>query len=248
MRSFRHWDKDGNGNISKAEFRRAIRALGSSASRAEVDRLFDSFDTDKGGTIEAKELGKALRRGGGDEIQIAAELHAGAKGEIEVKAKNRMALRRSMRDGATARTGREATIPAIRAAMREDLLRVKDLLDALDQDKDGHVSRDELRAVLPLLGFDQSSTSALDGLFDALDADQSGSLEYNELYRALRRELEEHERPEHKEDASDVMSRPEEEAAAIKLQALQRGRKTRKTVFAPSNEPKEEEESLSLPF
>ena len=34
-----------------------------------------------------------LRRGAGEEIEIAAELQAGAMGEIEVEAKNKISLR-----------------------------------------------------------------------------------------------------------------------------------------------------------
>ena len=41
---FREWDDDGNGAIDKKEFRKAMPALGFSASKDEVDGLFDEWD------------------------------------------------------------------------------------------------------------------------------------------------------------------------------------------------------------
>ena len=74
---------DGNGMIDRKEFHKAIRALGVRAPRAEVNTLFDTFDADGGGTLEASELAKVLRRGAGDDVKLAAGLEAGAKGEAQ---------------------------------------------------------------------------------------------------------------------------------------------------------------------
>jgi len=49
---FKEWDEDGDGLVSKREFRRAIAALGYEASRAEMDEVFESFDEDGSGMIE----------------------------------------------------------------------------------------------------------------------------------------------------------------------------------------------------
>ena len=57
---FKDWDDDGNGQISKKEFRKAIAALGMAAPKAEVDGLFETFDTDKSGSLDYKEMQKAL--------------------------------------------------------------------------------------------------------------------------------------------------------------------------------------------
>ena len=59
---FREWDEDGNGSVSKKEFRKAMPLLGFDAPRAQVDQLFDTFDPDGGGAISIDELNKALRR------------------------------------------------------------------------------------------------------------------------------------------------------------------------------------------
>lgn len=58
---FREWDEDGDGLVDRAEFRKAVRALGFSAARADVDDLFAEFDRDGSGVIEYSELSKLLR-------------------------------------------------------------------------------------------------------------------------------------------------------------------------------------------
>ena len=62
---FREWDEDGDGVVTKKEFRKAMPLLGFDAPREMVDQLFDELDPDGGGAISTVELNKALRRGGG---------------------------------------------------------------------------------------------------------------------------------------------------------------------------------------
>ena len=59
---FREWDEDGDGEISRSEFSKALPLLGLSAPKAVVDMLFDNFDTDGSGQISFKEFNKLLRR------------------------------------------------------------------------------------------------------------------------------------------------------------------------------------------
>ena len=73
---FQQWDVDGDGQVSKKEFRRAMKVLGFDAPREELDGLFDSFDPDGGGTIDYKELNKALRR----RVEVQPCAKAGAVG------------------------------------------------------------------------------------------------------------------------------------------------------------------------
>ena len=58
----KYWDEDGNGLVSKKEFRAAIIGLGIEAPRKEVDLLFDTIDADKSGSIDHRELTLALRK------------------------------------------------------------------------------------------------------------------------------------------------------------------------------------------
>ena len=69
MNLFKTWDIDGSGTIDKAEFRRAMRALGLQAPGEYIDLIFDEFDQDGGGDIEFKELNRLLRQGSGFKVQ-----------------------------------------------------------------------------------------------------------------------------------------------------------------------------------
>ena len=60
---FRSWDEDGNGTITVKEMRKAITALGYSASKDDFMDLFRQLDSDGSGSIEYKELHKVLRIG-----------------------------------------------------------------------------------------------------------------------------------------------------------------------------------------
>ena len=55
-------DTDEDGTVSKKEFRRALPLLGLSAEKASADALYDSFDPDRSGSIDYKELAKVLKR------------------------------------------------------------------------------------------------------------------------------------------------------------------------------------------
>ena len=59
---FKQWDEDGNGAVSKKEFRKAMPLLGLEVPKKEIDALFDSWDPDGSGMIEYSELNKLLRR------------------------------------------------------------------------------------------------------------------------------------------------------------------------------------------
>ena len=54
------WDKKLKGSVNKIEFRAGVRALGLKASNTDIDSLFDSYDADRGGTLDAPELRDAL--------------------------------------------------------------------------------------------------------------------------------------------------------------------------------------------
>eukprot|EP00964_Phaeocystis_antarctica_P107643 scaffold72325_cov28-Phaeocystis_antarctica.AAC.2 len=48
---FREWDEDGNGTVSKKEFRKAMPMLGLQLLVEEVDGLYDSWDPDGSGVF-----------------------------------------------------------------------------------------------------------------------------------------------------------------------------------------------------
>ena len=70
------WDTK-NGEISKAEFRHHVRDLGITSSDEEIDKFFDEYDADSGGTLdiaELKPLMKSLARTSKDSQQREQEL------------------------------------------------------------------------------------------------------------------------------------------------------------------------------
>ena len=58
---FREWDTDGNGEISRSEFHKAIVKLGFDAPKSDIDELFTAWDPDGSGTLDFKELRKILK-------------------------------------------------------------------------------------------------------------------------------------------------------------------------------------------
>ena len=76
MDLFREWDEDGDGQITRKEFRSAMVRMGLEVPQYEVDLLFDSWDPGGDGTIDFKELQKALKGEG------AAVRYSEIEGEI----------------------------------------------------------------------------------------------------------------------------------------------------------------------
>ena len=197
---FRDWDDNGDGLISKKEFRQAMPALGLNVDRSHADALFDSFDPDGSGTIEYHELNKLLRKQG---PALAAELQAGAAGEIETSSSNKTKIRKtdvkargslaglsstalsavdlsdltprsdgSRADGAGAATSVQGLL---RKLLAKNWMRVSDLFRAWDTNGDGLVSRSEFVVAMRQLGV-TAPAAAIDGLFCSFDTDMSGEV------------------------------------------------------------------------
>ena len=58
---FRDWDEDGNGEVSKKEFRNAMPKLGLDLPKKVIDEVFESYDLDGSGVMEFEELKKMLK-------------------------------------------------------------------------------------------------------------------------------------------------------------------------------------------
>ena len=57
---FRGRDTDGDGEVSRKEFHKAMPLLGFEASKKDIDELFDTWDSDGGGSLDFKELRRIL--------------------------------------------------------------------------------------------------------------------------------------------------------------------------------------------
>jgi len=184
---FRSFDRNHDGRISRAEFRNVLPILNLPKYGAgEMDALFDVMDADGSGYVDLHELNRLLRKGA--DVKLSASLQAGAKGEIEVEARNRLGLRKTMHEGELMGPLRAATLESLKRSLLDNSQRAIDYFRRMDRDRDGAVTRAEFREVLPLLGFDASHGEMIDELFSALDASGDGTLELEEMDRALRRD------------------------------------------------------------
>ena len=86
---FNVWDANGDGAVTKTEFKNGLETLKIGISRREVDLFFDHFDPDRSGTLNLREVNSALRLG----AEIPQELKPGAAGQIKVASGNKTGLR-----------------------------------------------------------------------------------------------------------------------------------------------------------
>ena len=185
---FRKFDRNGDGMVSRAEFREVlpILNLGGRVGAPQMDAVFDAVDADGSGFVDYTELQKQLRKGA--DVELDAALRDGAKGEIEVEARNKIALRTSALEGELSGARREVSLDEMRRAIWQNAARVIDMFRTLDRNGDFTVTKSEFRAALPLLGFDASATAAIDAVYAELDDNGNGFVEYEELNKALRRD------------------------------------------------------------
>jgi Ca2+-binding EF-hand superfamily protein len=61
VQSFRAWDTDGSGSLSRSEFAKAMAVIGFHCTSEELLSLFEQLDADGSGTIAYAELLGALR-------------------------------------------------------------------------------------------------------------------------------------------------------------------------------------------
>ena len=190
---FREWDENGDGQVSKKEFRKAMPLLGLEVPTVEVDKLFDAWDPDKSGSLELSELNKILRRGG--TIELSDDLKPGAAGEIVLESKAKFALRKGKLQNAGSRVLAAVKLQAgstkpldeqLREALAKNAVRVIDLFKEWDADGDGTVSKAEFRRAMPMLGV-EVAPEVIDTLFDRFDPDKSGSIEMGEISKMMRR-------------------------------------------------------------
>lgn len=197
------WDKRGKGEFAKAEFRLNLREFGLNASSADADSLFDSWDEDKGGVLDLKELRSAL-------IRVRAEA-AKWRDTPDPELERSKDLRRRA----------EMAMDAAKTAKRADELEAEldDLTTKLDSKADvrlgallvrrcikpstvvmqwstsrgdhaGELSKVEFRKAVQQLGLDSkgphpTTIEDIDAVFDTFDADHGGYLDMEEAKTML---------------------------------------------------------------
>ena len=144
---FREWDENGDGEISKKEFKQAIKVLKIESTPDAVNALFERFDADGNGTIDFKELNTLVRVGSLIKVDPTAPM------ETETPA-----ARTPAREGAvveeprTAQRSRVAAVPRAEQRSRPRLEGSRRRVDAVSSVvstyQSGSVARGALRAAL----------------------------------------------------------------------------------------------------
>lgn len=194
----KEWDPNSDGSVTKQEFRLNVRALFKKAKGApetkDVDALFMSLDDDGGGTLDTKELKQALKKmmdAHSNMLKLGDNTKAAAA-KFREQAKE-------VRDGHLATLlAFEAACAALKAARSEtsvgselgDIIAGKgmkaaDVARKWDSSGDGDIDKKEFQKNVLAMGVTHSADE-VDALFDSLDADGGGSLDMNEVRKALK--------------------------------------------------------------
>ena len=199
---FQSWDLDGDGAISKREFRRAVQPLLNLPAGPEaLDELFDLFDIDGSGCIGLKQIHDVLRRGQAMEpppellqTTVAAPRESRAQVRYELRKMERDGRKNGVRaprarpwEGINPQVEYDGGVPVqvpveeqISRALRKQGAHVVEMFRIWDEDGDGEVSRDEFRKAMPVLGV-HASRQDVNACFDRWDPDGSGALSLREL-------------------------------------------------------------------
>ena len=121
------WDCDGDGSISKDEFRTCVFDLGVPSTPEEVDALFDSYDTDGGGSLDLHELKPTLRK--------LVEASTKAKANIDAAIKERAALHKEATRQQRELAALRATEAAAAKAAEEEAARAAEEAQAAEEER-----------------------------------------------------------------------------------------------------------------
>lgn len=183
---FQEWDEDGDGEITKSEFRKAMISIGFMLTSKELDSIFDELDfADSSGSLSYVELHNVLRKHNPLPEDVAQR-------EVAMKARAQRRLRRGKKLASKFDCGNERgsrvddVADQLRELLAHNLKRVVDLFRSWDEDESGTIEKREFRNALRNLGLDENDED-IDGLFDEFDDDLSGHLDYNELNKKLRK-------------------------------------------------------------
>ena len=250
---FKQWDEDNSGSVDRREFHRAIRALGFDVTQAESDDVFGSLDENGSGKVEYKELHAMLRASSGSE-GTKANLARGAS-RISQGDYSKMGKLTAKNVNQNYRSARVSVLPpTVKLELHPDMsmqeqiveilkqhsIKLVSLFNEWDDDANGALNKKELRQGIAALGYEVPKKE-VDELFESFNTNEDGAgfkdnfIEFEEFKRVLsergsklatRAKLTKQKSELRASTSSAPMS--EEDRAAVKLQAIQRGQLTRK--------------------
>jgi len=181
-------DVDGNGLIEKSEFTAFLRAIeyspdGLAESRVtskEAAYIFRQLDQDDSGTIDFKELNRALKRA--PSVPGIGRQRAPPTRKEQKKTRCLGAVLKSLKG----KVDEQADIAQqLALALAMNWTKVIDLFNEFDSDGDGVLTRKELRAALGDDGVGVT-WAAVDRLFDFIDKNKDGEVTLKEFANAIR--------------------------------------------------------------
>ncbi len=200
-------DSDGTGEVSEFEYLSAMLVLLEYVEQDDIDDVMKAFrklDTDGSGTLTVDDLvqsrkGKAVMR---TPRKVFKDCDVNGNGSLEpAEVANALrALGCRMTDAEfdalflTVDTNHDGAV-SFREFKRVLYSRI--VYEAIDDDVDGHLEREEIRESIPILLKVSVSDAEFDTLFNELDADRNGNVSFAEYRRffqdpkAVKRRIEE---------------------------------------------------------
>ena len=186
----REWDINGDGEISKIEFRQCVtgKSLKVKAENKDIDAFFSKMDQDGGGSLELHEMKPALKT-----LQSrTAAADAQAK-DLRNKAEAKQQKIEEIRAAAAAAEAvdmADSEAPELNMAERLGSallyrnLKIGEVVTRWDKDGDGTITMTEFRSNVVALGVEAHPLD-IDKLFLQLDTDGGGSLDLDEVKKSF---------------------------------------------------------------
>ena len=183
VQSFRAWDTDGSGSLSRSEFAMAMAVIGFHCTSEELVSLFEQLDADGSGTIAYAELLGALRDAtpGTTPSRPAAtakdtDLHAS---EYMVSTHELATIESARVQWVDGRSMTGQISDLLMGQMRE----VVDAFQKWDTDGSNSLTHAEFARAMAALGL--KSSQKVEQLWKEFDSDGNGSISFDELRMAL---------------------------------------------------------------
>ena len=207
---FRDWDADGNGGVDIKEFRKAIKGLGYSAPKKDIDALYAELNPDGDRFIEYEELNKKLKKFMYKSHSEKTAVDCKPTGKSVKLTDDDVGKKLSLKDFTKLVQEREGysdehcakiftafdsdnsgTVDmceyleySLIEALNHTQDRVTDLFKSWDEDNSGSISEDEFALAIASLEFDVPK-KVCKAVFRKFDKDKGGSLAYKELKELL---------------------------------------------------------------
>ena len=178
VQSFRAWDTDGSGSLSRSEFAKAMAVIGFHCTSEELLSLFEQLDADGSGTIAYAELLGALRDATPGTTPLrpaAADLHS----EYMVSTHELAPIESTRVQWVDGRSMTGQISDLLMGQMRE----VVDAFQKWDTDGSNCLSHAEFARAMAALGL--KSSQKVQQLWKEFDRDGNGSISFDELRMAL---------------------------------------------------------------